>query len=174
MRSSFIRAFMRYLSSNDMAFRSKAGDWLVENGEISALIRFSVSAGNKSFEFFTSLSAFLDRLSRLPRRTCVTVFRRPQLPLRGRVDEEFVVTALEKITGGTEYLIAGLEPVTYGKMSWLRFMGGVGPAALREDLAEFCGEKIAFGAYPPWLDETGDVVSAIVPELDGSVVSGIY
>ncbi len=165
---------MSSLSTHDVAFRNKTNKWLAETGEISSLIRFSAAGGSKSFEFFHSIRAFTERLAQMPPRTCVTVFRSRQLPLRGCVDNEFVKAALAQIPEDTEYLISGLEPAAYGKASWFRFTGGVGLAQLQEDLADHIGEKVAVGIYPPWLYDTDDVISAVVPEQDGSVVVGVY
>jgi len=165
---------MSYLSTEDPLFRNKLSDWLAELGEVSALIRFSASAGSKSFEFFPAMPAFLDRLAELPPRTCVIAFGTPQLPLRGRVDGKFARTALAHIPPESEYLIAGLELKTYGKVSWFGFSSGVGLTELYMDLADRIGESVAVGVYPPWEYDSDLVLSAIVPEPDGSIAVGIY
>jgi hypothetical protein len=90
------------------------------------------------------------------------------------VDDSFVAEAVALIAPDTEYLIAGLEPKRYGVASWLNFSAGVGPAELKEDLANDLGELVAIGAYPPWLEDNEDVHSGIVPDPDGSVVAGAY
>src|SRR5687768_11921854 len=127
---------MSYLSTEDSTFRLRVEGWLERRGEVAALIRYSRAAGSKSFEFFYAREAFSDRLRQLPGSTCVTVFREPQLPLRGRVDEEFLRAALAHIPDGVEYLIAGLEEVSDGKYSWLHFLSGENHAELSEHLRD--------------------------------------
>lgn len=107
-------------------------------------------------------------------KTCVIVFREKQLPLRGKVDARFIEIALETIQDEEEYLLAGLERVNYGAMSWHRFSSGVGSEELKESLSECEGETVALGVYPPWLEDNDEVVSAVVPEADGTVITGIY
>src|SRR5687767_13305843 len=154
---------MSYVSTNDLTFRSTIENWLQENGEISALIRYSHAAGNKDFEFFRSMTSFSGRVQQLAPKTCITVFRAKQLPLRGKVDASFIDAALQMIRD-EEYLIAGLELVKYGTMSWYRFSAGIGAEELREHLSECEGEIVALGVYPPWLEDNEEVISAVVPE----------
>lgn len=165
---------MGYFSTADETFYSLVEQWLTEQGEISALFYYSWMAGSKDFVFFHSLSAFLHHLRRLPPRTYIEVFRKPQLTLRGYIDEAFIETALAKISGDAEYLIAGLDPVTYGKVSWLSFTAGEGRAELEVDLRHELGERVAFGLYPAAPEENPEVITAIVPEADGSIVIGFY
>ena len=124
--------------------------------------------------FFYSMSAFLQHLSGLPPHTYVEVFQKPQLPLRGHIDEAFIETALAYLPEDAEYLIAGLDPVTYGTVSWLRFMPGEGRIELERDLRDDLGERVAFGLYPPSAKGNPHVLTSIVPEADGSIVFGVY
>ena len=163
-----------YSSTEDASFRLTVGRWLETFVEISVLIRYPYAAGNKSFEFFRSKEVFWERLVQLPKRTCVTVFRQPQLSLRGRVNEEFIGTALAQIPDGTEFLIAGLEEISYGRATWFQFLSGETHLELTEALRECWNEKVAVGVYPPWLHDNDEVTSAIVPEEDGAVVCAAY
>lgn len=45
---------------------------------------------------------------------------------------------------------------------------------LCEHLADEAGEAVAVGLYPDWSDDSDDVISAIVPNADGTVTVGIY
>lgn len=165
---------MRYVSTNDLNFRATVENWLQENGEISVLIRYSHAGGNKEFEFFHSMQSFNERLQRMAPKTCVIVFREKQLPLRGKVDAHFIKIAVQTIQNAEEYLIAGLERVKYGAMSWHQFISGVGLEELKESLCECEGEIVALGAYPSWLEDNDEVVSAVVSEADGTVITGVY
>ena len=165
---------MSYVSTEDSNFSLAIEGWLVERSEVSALIRYSASAGAKSFEFFYSLDDFLQRLRELPARACVTAFREPQLSLRGFVDEKFIASAIAQIPDGTEFLIAGLQKVTYGKASWFKFLSGENLCELEEELRSCLGEMVAVGVYPPWLVDSDEVKSAVVPGMDGSVAPGVY
>jgi len=167
---------MGYTSTQDPTFISTVQAWIESKKEVFALIRFHAAAGSKSFEFFQSMDAFKNRLNELHARTCITVFRDPQLPLRGCVDEEFIQTALAAIPDGAEFLVVALELTTIGRASWFHDAAGVTHDELVEELRhDYCyGKQVAVGNYPPWLDESDSVISAVVPNGDGSVTTGIY
>ena len=137
------------------------------------MIRFSRRGGVKSFEFFDSFDSFKERLTELPPRTCVIVFAERQLPIRGVVDDELIGRALECIANGSEYLIAGLSKETCGKASWFPDCVGSSHNELSEDLNDMRGKSIALGNYPQWQVDGDEVVSALVPDLDGSLHAGI-
>lgn len=163
------------LVPEDPRFCDQVRLWIAERGEVSALIQYHAAGGNKSFEFFTTLEAFRTRLEELPALTAVTVYERPQLPLRGVVDDMFISKAIIEIPDGAEYLIAGLEIITFGRQSWLDFIGGEGTNELITELRRRVGTRVAIGTYPS-LDGGVDagVICAIVPTRDGDIVGGIY
>ena len=165
---------MGYVSTNDANFRSTVTNWLEESGEVSALIRYSHAGGSKSFEFFADDPAFSVCLANLPPRTCVTVFAVRQLPLRGTVDEAFIEQAKSSYIADTEYLIAGLDRIYCGAANWIDFSAGESVVELEEDLRDRLGARVAVGAYPPWLHDNDEVISAVVPHPDGSVERGVY
>ncbi|HEY3325320.1 MAG TPA: hypothetical protein VGP72_33010 [Planctomycetota bacterium] len=167
---------MAYGSVNDLTFSSTVQQWIEANGEVLALIRFHASAGAKSFEFFRSMDDFKIRLADLPPRTCVIVFRDHQLPLRGRVDEEFIRKASALVPNGVEFLVVVLERISMGAASWFHDAAGQTHDELIEELRDsYCyGKSVAVGPYPPWLEDTAAVISAVVPNSDGSVTVGIY
>ena len=140
------------------------------------MIRFHASAGAKSFEFFRSLGTLEGRLQELRPRTCVIVFREPQLPLRGRVDEEFIRKALALVPDGEEFLVTALERTTIGPASWFHDAAGESHGELAEELrGNYCyGRQVAVGPYPPWLNDDDGVISAVVPDENGIVTTGIY
>jgi hypothetical protein len=167
---------MPYSSTNELPFLSTVQSWIEASGEILAMIRFHASAGAKSFEFFRSLEAFQDRLQDVPPRTCVIAFREPQLPLRGRADNEFIRQALTLMPDGAEFLVVALEKTTIGTASWFHDAAGESHAelvgALRD--ASCHGKLVAVGLYPPWLKDNEAVISAVVPDGDGIVTTGVY
>jgi hypothetical protein len=59
-------------------------------------------------------------------------------------------------------------------MSWFHYDAGESHTELREALDDSLGTPVAVGPNPPWLAETGDVVSAVVPDENGVVRIGVY
>jgi hypothetical protein len=165
---------MTLRSTADRAFLNTIDHWLHSQGEILVLIQYSRAAGNKSFEFFTSLAGLDERLRQLRPETCVTVFRRPQLPLRGVVDDELIGKCLSRIPDGSEFLLVETVRRTAGPASWFHDAAGESRDELREALQDSYGAGVAVGEYPKWRDESPDVVSAYVPHSDGAVRRGIY
>ena len=116
---------MRPLSTSDKQFLTTLEEWLCNQAEILVLIRFSRAAGNKSFEFFTSFGEFLERIRQLEPEACVTAFKRPKLPIRGVVNEEFICGCLAQIPDGSEFLVVETAPRTADRASWFHHEAGV-------------------------------------------------
>ena len=165
---------MSYPPTTDPQFLSTLESWFQTQPEILVLIRYSHAAGNKDFEFYSSFQSLLDKIRELRPRTCVIAFRQPQLPLRGVVDDLFIDRCLSSIPEGTEYLVAEMVRRVAGRASWLHHGAGMSHAELRDDLEESRGTQVAAGLYPPWLEDTDDVISAVVPDEHGVVRSGVY
>jgi hypothetical protein len=165
---------MGYPSTDDLVFRAKVARWIAARGEVLALIRYSHSAGAKDFEFFTCEHAFRARLAGLPPRSCVTIFGERQFPLRGRVDDAFIDRALTLVPDGVEFAVVALERVRGGPDAGLWQVVGERSLELAEALRAKGGELVAVGRYPPWLADGEEVVSAVVPNPDGSVAPGVY
>jgi hypothetical protein len=165
---------MGYAPTTDPVFLGTLEKWLQSRPEVLVLIRYSHAAGNRDFEFFLSFQDLSDRLCQLPPLTCVTAFRSPQLPLRGIVDDNFIAKCLAGIPDGSEYLVVETVRRAYGTGSWFHHGAGVSHAELRGNLEESRGVTVAAGLYPPWLEDTDDVISAVVPDEHGIVRSGVY
>jgi hypothetical protein len=165
---------MSYAPTTDRKFLGTLESWFRSQAEILTLIRYSHAAGSKGFEFFSSFQSLADRIRDLPPLTCVIAFRQAQLPLRGVVDDEFIARCLSIIPDGSEYLIVETVKRVYGRKSWFHHGAGESPTDLREDLEESRGVAVAVGLYPPWLEDSADVISAVVPDEHGVVKSGIY
>jgi hypothetical protein len=165
---------MGYASATDPSFLGTLENWLRDLPEILVLIRYSHAAGNKDFEFFSSFGTLSNRIRQLPPRTSVVAFRQPQLPLRGVVDECFIASCLSRIPDGSEFLVLETTRRAYGEMSWFHNEAGESHAELREALEESRGTPVAVGPYPPRLEDSDDVASAIVPDESGIVRIGVY
>jgi hypothetical protein len=165
-----------YRSVREATFLQSVQSWIEASGEVLAMIRYHGRGGAKDFEFHNSVGSFKARLQRLPPRTSIIVFRDRQLPLRGRVDEEFIRRAVEMMREGQEFLISELEKTTIGAASWFNSTVVETSDELLERLrdTQCCGKQVAFGPYPPWLEDNDAVISAIVPNEDGSVTTGAY
>lgn len=165
---------MSYASSTDKTFLATLTEWFQSHGELLLLIRYSHAAGSKSFEFFSSFETMTERLVHLPPSTCIIAFRQPQLPLRGLVDESFITRCLSSIPEGSEYLVADLTLRTVGRASWFHHGAGESHEELWAELENLHGHTVAAGLYPPWLEDTEDVISAVVPDENGVVTTGVY
>lgn len=160
-------------STTDKKFVKSLEDWLRGQSEIMILIRYSRAAGSKSFEFFTSFAALRERLALMKAETSVTAFRKPQLPLRGRVDDEFIGKCLSFIPAGSEFLVLETDP-RMATQQWLFHReAGESPDELQQVLEGLRGRLVAVGEYPQWLKDSPDVISAYVPKQDGTVKAGV-
>jgi hypothetical protein len=165
---------MSLTSSADGAFLKTLEVWLGSEIEVLVLIRYSRAAGDKSFEFYKSFAALKERLSQLPAEACITVFRNRQLPLRGIVDDEFIRKCLSTLQDGSEFAVVETAQTTAGPHSWFDFSTGTSHEELREDLESRRGKPVAAGEYPPWLEDSSDVISAYVPGQEGEARRGVY
>jgi hypothetical protein len=165
---------MSHASATDPRFLGTLESWLNSLPEILVLIRYSAAAGNKDFGLFSSFGVLSGRIRQLPPSTSIVAFRQPQLPLRGLVDEGFIASCLSFIPDGSEFLVLEATRRAYGERSWVHWDAGESHAELREALEDSLGTPVAVGPYPPWLEDTGDVVSAIVPDVNGIVRVGVY
>jgi hypothetical protein len=165
---------MGYAPTTAPEFLGTLEDWLRAQSEILIEIRYRCGAGSQDFEVFSSFQALSCRIRELPTGACVTAFRTPQLPLRGVVDDDFVTKCLEQIPDGSEYLVAETVRRVYGRHSFFHCGSGESHAELRDDLEECRGAPVAAGLYPPVLEESPNVLRAVVPDADGVVRAGPY
>jgi hypothetical protein len=161
-------------SAADPKFLSTLETWIRALRDMLVLFRYSAAAGNKDFEFFSSLGALSQRIGRLPPSTSIIAFRQPQLPLRGVVDNGFIANCLSSFSDGEEFLVLETKRRTYGERAWSHWVAGETCAELRQALEDSRGAAVAVGPYPPWLEDSGNVVAAIVPDKSGIVRVGVY
>jgi len=110
----------------------------------------------------------------LPPSTSIIAFGQPQLPLRGIVTESFVASCVSYIPDGLEFLVLETTRREYGEKSWFHWTAGESHAELREALVGSRDVPVAVGLYPPWLMDTDDVISAVVPDEHGIARVGVY
>lgn len=165
---------MIYLPITDPTFLAKVESWFRAESELLVLIRYSHAAGSRTFEFFSSFEAFCEQLRTLPHLTMVIVFGEPQLPIRGIVDDAFIVRCLENIPDGSDFLVTETVKRVYGRASWFHHAEGETHAELREALEDCRGAPVAVGLCPPWLTDSEVVISAVVPDEHGVARAGIY
>lgn len=162
-------------SVEDPEFRRAVVNALARNGEVLALFRFHAAAGSRSLELFVSLDDLDSRVSELPPKTSVIVFVKPQIPLRGTVDEQFVSTALRSLADGTGWLLVCLEKTFAGGQSWFHDCPGRSQEELEQELREQCwGQAVAIGREPDWSTDSDTVFSAVTPDDDGIARPGTY
>jgi len=94
-------------SATDATFLETLQEWLRSQTEILVVIRYSRAAGNKSFEFFTSFALVEERVRQLAPETNIIGFRKPQLTIRGIVDDGFIGSCLNSIADGNRVLSGG-------------------------------------------------------------------
>ena len=162
------------VSATDPDFLGTLERWLSSLPEMLVMIRYSAAAGNRDFEFFSSFEVLSNRISQLPPSTSITAFRQPQLPVRGVVDEVFIASCLIGVPDGSEFLVIETVRRAIGEKSWFHYEAGETHAELLDALENSLGASVAVGPYPPWVRDTDEVVSAIVPDENGLVRIGVY
>jgi hypothetical protein len=91
----------------------------------------------------------------------------------GAKDFEFA-SCREAIPDGAEFVVLERARSTAAGSSWFQWTAGDSHEELRNALADLRGVEVAAGPFPPWLRDNDDVVSAVVPNEDGSVTTGVY
>jgi len=162
------------MATTSATFLATLENWLRTGSEILVLIRYPNAAGNKDFQFFSSIDSLSDWIRRLPPRTSVIAFGQRQLPIRGVVNESFVATCLSHIPDNSEFLMLETASQVCGEGTHFHWVAGESHVELRDALGNSLGVPVAVGLYPPWLADNNEVISAIVPDADGSARAGAY
>jgi hypothetical protein len=170
---------MNYQSSKDEAFIGRVSELLRSKGEALVLFRYARAAGSKEFLFVNDMDVFRSKLESLPVDTNVVVFGDRPLPLRGKVDSEFMGRAVEFIPEGSEFLILCLERTIHDYRPhhyWESFehLAGETHAELIEALKEYCGREVAVGLWPPWPEQSDASFEAYVADGSGTIRLGPY
>ena len=154
------------LSTRDPIFLDRVKSYFNTNSEVLILVRYSRHAGAKDFRFLSSFTAFESLLVPLRASTSLTVFKNPDLPYRGIVDDAFIAQCLISIAEGAEFFILdmGNNDHTTGETH----------EELRDALEDFRGRRVALGPYPPFWKDTPEIITAYVPEKNGLLTPGAY
>jgi hypothetical protein len=149
------------------SFISTVGSWIQEHREVFLVLRYLRAAGAKDYALCRSLVSFRALCDEVPKGTDIVVFRQLQLPLRGRVSEDFIGSALNKVPDGTEYMIVILEPISEIGIAHRGSMGE-SHAELRAELNEWPGKLVAVGQCPQYCDPDNEqMISASKGGIDG-------
>jgi hypothetical protein len=141
--------------------------WVEATGEVFVVMRYLRAAGAKGYAFIQSVHTFRQLIDLCPTGTDIIVFRDRQLPIRGRVNDDFIRDAQSQIHDGTKYLCVCVRPQS---PSDPRLRGDMGDshASLIEDLQYVQGELVALGPCPQFIDPDSDrMVSASKGGIDG-------
>jgi hypothetical protein len=148
-------------------FLETVGQWVDSSSELFVVLRHLRAAGAKDYAFIKTRAEFAVVVEWLPIGTEIVVFRDRQLPLRGRVTEEFVTRAKAEVKDGDEYMVVRINRESAGDF---RLCGQMGDTheTLMEDLAAEMGQEVAFGRCPPFFEADNDrMISASKGGIDG-------
>jgi hypothetical protein len=165
---------MTHLASTDPIFLCTLESWCAGQSEVLALIRFRRGGGSREYRLFSSYSALLEMIHGAPAGACITVFRNPNLPLRGVVDEEFIKKCLAGMPDGAEYVMFETVQTVAGKGSWYHYGSGQSHAELKDDLEQSLGLPVVLGYHPSMSADPTEAVDGVVPDADGAVRAGPY
>jgi hypothetical protein len=159
----------RYDPARDVTsiFLDRVAGWIQQSGEVLVVLRYLRAAGAKDFALCRTTADFELLVDSMPTGTDIEVFRDPQVPIRGIVDEAFIASALRAIPDGQEYLVVTLETRPGSTISSASEMG-CSHRELHESLEELMGTAVALGVCPDYCvpDHEG-LVSAAKGGIDG-------
>jgi hypothetical protein len=89
-------------SATDSRFLSIVKDWIEQDGEVYVMLWFVKAAGVKNHYWVSSFEQFQSVLTSIKLPCSVDVYRHPQFPVRGVVDNKFIEYALANIRDGEE------------------------------------------------------------------------
>lgn len=158
----------RYDPDRDITpnFIETVNSWIKASGEVLVILRYLRGGGARDYGLIDSADRFLRLVEVCPRGTDIVVCRDAPLPLRGRVDDDFIERAKDFIPAGGEYLFVCLEPRAVGDP---RQSGAFDYRVnLVGELEEVRGEEVALGLCPPFMGPDNEgIVSASKGGIDG-------
>ncbi len=96
-------------SATDPRFSEIVKDWIQQDGEVYVMLWFIKAAGAKGHYWVNSFEQFQSILASTKVPCSVDVYRHPQFPLRGFVDNEFISYAVTAIDDGDDWFLLVLE-----------------------------------------------------------------
>ncbi len=149
------------------AFLDRVGDWIDRGGEVLIVLRYLCAAGAKDFTLCGSRAELKALVDWAAVGTDIEVFRDRQLPLRGKVSDQFIATILDAIPLGEEYLVVTLEKHSGRPVSRISLFGN-DRKDLVDSIRELMGQEVACGVCPNFIvaDHEG-LISAAKGGIDG-------
>lgn len=176
----------------DEDFHDAARAWLTASNELFVVLRHPFAGGGRDYAIVRS-KEHLDRIvERLRPMTDVMLFRQPQLTLRGPASSDALrqaaaMLAAQAATERRSLLIMTLDegevlPVPncnnteWGLWSLQNQVAEVcDEPQLEEAFRDFGGSQVAIGPEPAWWDaDKPDMISGLVPSIDGIAHVGVY
>lgn len=148
-------------------FVAHVAEWITNSGEVLVVLRYLRAAGAKDFALCRTTPDFELLLKNAPIGTDIVVFRDPQLPIRGVINEAFASRILESIHDGEEYLIVTIS-TGQGTVLCENYRLGDQHADLREVMNDLRGKQVAIGRCPAfWHSDSDTLISASKGGIDG-------
>jgi hypothetical protein len=155
-------------SALDPKFLNVVKDWIDQDGEVYAMYWFVKTGGAKAHHLFNSYDQFFETLTSLSlgRLYCtVDVYRRPQFPVRGWVNEDFIKRTLLEIPDKQDWFLVGFDN-DIGQGQVIGAFGDNNPKTLIEELNNYRGKYVIIGPDIHWPvspnDYPGEWISAEV------------
>jgi hypothetical protein len=161
------------VSTSDPIFLEQVGQAITDHGEVMVWLRYAYAAGAENYYFVDSMDSFANVLAHQPPQTWVRVFGEVGLPLRGMVDDEFILQALAVAPDGVEFVVMCLDDLGDHGNCWYACEAGRHHSELAAALAIHDGERVALGPRPRWYGGAGGI-EAYIPDQDGIVRLGAY
>lgn len=140
--------------------------WIAENGEVLVVLRYLHGAGSKDYALIGSSTTFDLLVERCPLGTDIIVFKEPQLPVRGIVDDALASRLRGVLKDDDEYLIIDMTEVRADDPR--RTAHSDLMECLASDLEYLHGRDVAGGVSPPfWEADSPVMISASKGGIDG-------
>jgi hypothetical protein len=138
-------------SALDPRFLATVKRWIEQDGEVYVIYWYAKAAGSKDHYLFTSYERFLSNLTSthagLP--FAVDVYRHPQFPVRGWVDDDLIKRALAETEDQTYWALLIFEDEP-GKGEAISTWGDRGHIALMKELQDYPGRYVVIGPDIHW------------------------
>jgi hypothetical protein len=160
-----------FLSAHSPEFLNAARAAIAAAGETLVLIRWAGMGGAKDWHLLHAPEELDNIVRKASAKTSVSVFLKPELPVRGRVDKNLKAAAHVLLADLKELLVSEF-PTNGSELNSAAFDNDT---ELDQWLDQREGLAVAIGRYPPfWLDDGPEQLSAYVPDFDGVVRPGAY
>lgn len=146
------------------AFIERVTDWISVHGEVLVVVRRV--GGFCDFALCRSRAEFEQLVAQITEGTEIIVFRDPQLPIRGPVDETLIARALAVIPDGAEYLAITIATKPGCPLS-ARVGQGDSHADLKETLRDWWGVDVAVGQPDVWIADHEGMISRAKGGVEG-------